>query len=52
MTRTAGYSAPTIVDLGSLHDLTLTPSGPLTPKDSTGRDGFVFNSIVLGPVSV
>jgi hypothetical protein len=41
------YESPMIEELGTLTDLTEA----FTPKDRTGEDGFVFESIVLGPVS-
>ncbi|MDT5284923.1 MAG: hypothetical protein QOJ20_6118 [Mycobacterium sp.] len=41
------YEAPSIVEIGTLHDLTLQH----TYKDQTGLDGVIFNNTALGPVT-
>lgn len=39
------YEAPQLVEIGSLHELTLQD------KDSTGNDGFTFLGQVIGNAS-
>lgn len=48
MAINAKYLAPSIVDLGTFHEMTL-----VTEKDFSGVDGFVLQSTgqTLGPVS-